>query len=113
MQKVYRSIGARIRFLRKALKLTQAEVAERVGIDASFYGQLERGSGIPSLRTLFSIATVLRVDPAELLPKAKPRPSKDILVAEAIDTMISKLKPAKQRFVMSVVRDLADEFDKR
>jgi transcriptional regulator with XRE-family HTH domain len=112
MQKIYRSIGARIRFLRLALKMTQAEVAEKVGIDSSFYGQLERGAGVPSLRTLFSIAAALRVDPAELLPKANPRPGKDLLVTEAIDTMISKLKPAKRRFLMSMVRDLADEFER-
>lgn len=111
MKKVYRDIGIRIKSLRQALKLTQAGVAEKVGIDASFYGQIERGTGTPSLRTLFSIAAVLRVEPAELLPRTKGRPGKDLLIAEALDIMVSKLKPGKRRFLMSVVRDLADELD--
>ena len=112
MKKTYRDIGIRIKSLRQALKLTQAEVAEKAGIDTSFYGQLERGTGIPSLRTLFSIADVLRVEPAELLPRTKGQPGKDLLIAEALDTMVSKLKPGKRRFLMSVVRDLADELDR-
>ena len=112
MQKIYHEIGVRIKSLRQALKLTQAEVAEKAGIDASFYGQLERGTSIPSLRTLFSIAAVLRVESAELLPRTKGRLGKDLLIAEALDAMISKLKPGKRRFLMSVVRDLADELDR-
>lgn len=112
MQKVYREIGTRIRSLRQALKLTQAQVAERAGIDASFYGQLERGTNTPSLRTLFAVAAVLRVKPAELLPRAKERVGKDLLMAGALDTMISKLKPGKRRFLMSVVHDLADELER-
>ena len=112
MKKIYREIGVRIKSLRQALKLTQAEVAEKAGIDASFYGQLERGTSIPSLRTLFAIAEVFRVEPSELLPRAKGKPGKDLLIVEALDTMISKLKPSKRRFLMSVVRDLADELER-
>lgn len=112
MKKAYRDIGIRIKSLRKTLKLTQAEVAEKAGIDASFYGQLERGTGTPSLRTLFSIADALRVEPAELLPRTRAKPGKDLLIAEALDDMVSKLKPGKRRFLMSVVRDLADELER-
>ena len=108
MKKVYRDIGARIRALRQALKLTQAELAERAGIDPSFYGQIERGVGVPSLRTLFAVAAVLRVEPAELLPKAAGR-GPDPLMTEALGSLLSRLKPGKRRFLMGVVRDLADE----
>lgn len=112
MEKVYREIGARIRSLRQTLKLTQAEVAERVGIDASFYGQVERGSNIPSLRTLFAVAHALRVEPASLLPKTRGRPEDDA-AAEALGPLLSRLKPGKRRFLMGVVRDLAGELELR
>ncbi len=112
MQKIYREIGVRIKSVRQAMKLTQAEVAEKAGIDASFYGQLERGTSIPSLRTLFSIAAALHVEPGKLLPGTKEKPGNDILIVEALDTMISKLKAGKRRFLMSVVRDLADELER-
>src|SRR5258707_15181482 len=102
MEKVYREIGARIRSLRQTLKMTQAEVAERVGIDASFYGQVERGANIPSLRTLFAVAHVLRVEPASLLPKTGRNPEEDP-AAEALGPLISRLKPEKRRFLMGMV----------
>lgn len=110
MEKVYRDVGARIRTLRQALKLTQAEVAERCGIDPSFYGQIERGANVPSLRTLFAVAAVLQVEPGDLLPKTRG-PRQDAPVADALGALLTRLKPKKRRFLMGVVRDLADELD--
>mgnify|MGYP001606805540 CR=1 FL=1 len=107
MEKVYKEVGALIRSTRQALKLTQAEVAGRVGIDPSFYGQIERGANIQSLRTLFSIAAALGVEPADLLPSLKGGPKDS--ATKALDTLLSGLKPGKKRFLMGVVRDLADE----
>src|ERR1700733_12055059 len=68
MDRLYADIGARMRSIRKTLKLTQADVAGAVGGDPSFYGQVERGSSIPSLKTLLSVARVLGVEPGDLLP---------------------------------------------
>jgi transcriptional regulator with XRE-family HTH domain len=110
MKKAYRDIGARIRALRLASKLTQAEVAERCGIDPSFYGQIERGANVPSLRTLFAVAEVLRVEPADLLPRIG-RGGADAATTAALGSVLSRLKPAKRRFLMGVVRDIAGEFD--
>jgi transcriptional regulator with XRE-family HTH domain len=111
MQKTYRDIGARIRSLRQVLKLTQAEVAERCGIDPSFYGQIERGANVPSLRTLYAVAEVLRVEPADLLPKLG-RKSPDPLMTEALGSLLSRLKPKKRRFLLSVVRDIAGKLER-
>lgn len=108
---IYREIGARIKAARKALKMTQAEVAERVGIDPSFFGQVERGANIPSIKTLFAVAATVRVEPADLLPTlhpAKPGRPKDTS-ATALSSVLSSLKPRKRHVLMSVVRDLADE----
>jgi transcriptional regulator with XRE-family HTH domain len=108
MQKVYREIGARIRALRQGLRLTQAEVAERAGIDSSFYGQLERGANTPSLRTLYAVAAVLHVEPGELLPKTRGK-DEDPALSGALNALLKRLKPAKRRFVLGMVRDLTDE----
>jgi DNA-binding XRE family transcriptional regulator len=37
---------------RKALKLTQEDAAERIGVRPDFYAKIERGATMPSLRTL-------------------------------------------------------------
>lgn len=108
MEKVYREIGARIRALRSAAKLTQAEVAEKAGLDASFFGQLERGANVPSLRSIYSIAAALSVEPADLLPapgKAKDRDP----VIKALDAALERLPPRRRRFLLGVVRDIAGE----
>jgi len=111
MDKIYREIGARIRAARKALKMTQAEVAERVGIDPSFFGQVERGANIPSIKTLFAVAAAVRVDPADLLPptgKPSKGRAKDT-ATKALDSLLARLKPRKRRVLIGVVRDLASE----
>ncbi|MBI3564664.1 MAG: helix-turn-helix transcriptional regulator [Elusimicrobia bacterium] len=111
MDKIRREVGSRIRAARSALKMTQAEVAERVGIDPSFYGQIERGANVPSLKTLFAVAEVLRVEPADLLPRTRGGKASRDPAAGALGSLLVRLKPAKRRFLMGVVRDLADELE--
>ena len=55
------SIGPRLRAARKAMKMTQREVAEKVGISTEYFGRLERGHAVPSVETLFKLSTVLGV----------------------------------------------------
>jgi len=55
----YVSIGERIREARKAVGWTQAELAERSGIEPSNISHIERAATKLSLPTLFSIANAL------------------------------------------------------
>ena len=65
-------IGEQARAARKALGLTQADVAEEVGIAPEVYGRLERGGMMPSVTTLLKLAKALRVSPDVLLAQATP-----------------------------------------
>lgn len=56
------SFAARLRASRKALGLSQEEVAKRVGIKQGSYSELERGKSKTS-RHLIQLAQVLNVDP--------------------------------------------------
>lgn len=107
MEKLYAEIGGRMRDLRTALKLTQAQIAELAGIDASFYGQIERGANIPSLKTFLAIASALKVDPADLLPSSR---SLSPAYQKTLGTLLAGLPQDKQRFILSLVRDMAQEF---
>ncbi|WP_434318371.1 helix-turn-helix domain-containing protein [Leifsonia sp. P73] len=62
-----RIVGARLRERRTALGLSQHTVALDSGVDVANYGNLERGTGNPTLLTLLRLAVRLDVDPAELL----------------------------------------------
>ena len=63
----YQDFGLRVRTLRRQLKLTQEELAEKVGISASFMGHIERGTRVASLETLVALCITLHVTPQYLL----------------------------------------------
>lgn len=62
-------LGDRIRKLRKARGWTQAEMAERVGIDRSFLADVERGKRNISILNLELIAKGFKVSLAQLFSK--------------------------------------------
>lgn len=63
----YRDFGRRIREMRRTLRMTQEELAEQVGISASFLGHIERGTRVASLETLIGLCNALCVTPQYLL----------------------------------------------
>lgn len=63
----YCDFGQRVRSLRRSQKLTQEELAEKLGISASFMGHLERGSRIASIDTLVALCNTLKTSPQYLL----------------------------------------------
>ena len=63
----YRDLGMRVRTVRRQMGLTQEELAERVGISASFLGHIERGTRVASLETLVAMCNTLNVSPVYLL----------------------------------------------
>ncbi len=63
----YTDFGKRVRTLRRQQKLTQEELAEQLGISASFMGHLERGSRIASIETLVALCNTLKTSPQYLL----------------------------------------------
>jgi transcriptional regulator with XRE-family HTH domain len=53
------AIGRGVHQARKALKLTQEDAAERIGVRPDFYARIERGATMPSLRTLTRVVWAL------------------------------------------------------
>jgi transcriptional regulator with XRE-family HTH domain len=67
-------LGKSLRAAREQAKLTQVDVAERVGIASEVYGRMERGHVLPSVPTLRKLCRVLRVDANVLLALASRGP---------------------------------------
>ncbi|MGN0777960.1 MAG: helix-turn-helix domain-containing protein [Aristaeellaceae bacterium] len=63
----YKDLGNRVRTVRRQHSLTQEQLAEKVGISASFLGHIERGTRVASLETLVAICNTLNVTPEYLL----------------------------------------------
>ena len=62
-----RILDNRIKRMRKLLKLTQEEVAAKVGISTVYLGYVEQGRNTPSLEVLEKIAKALKVKAGELI----------------------------------------------
>ena len=60
---------------REALRLTQEQLAERVGIHVTTVSKLERGQQVPSLALFALIAKALSYPPEDLLRRLLPEPS--------------------------------------
>jgi transcriptional regulator with XRE-family HTH domain len=65
-RQVKRRLGARMRTLRKARKLSQEAVALTSGLDRSYLGRIERGEVNVSLVNIERIAAALEVAAEEL-----------------------------------------------
>ena len=61
-----------LRMLRRALNLTQRELADKVGISWEMISRYENGKSMPDWETFLRLAKILRVAPSRLLdPKLK------------------------------------------
>ena len=69
------AIGAAARTARKRQGLTQADVAEALGITRDFYSCIERGLAGPSMPTLYSMAIVLETSVDALLGRTEIPPT--------------------------------------
>lgn len=110
MDSLYSEIGGRMRSCRTALRKTQSQIAEAAGIDASFYGQIERGKNVPSVRTVLAIAHALGVEPGTLLPG--PRAGKTDYSA-LLSRLVGELPSRKRKFFLELVGDVADRLKDR
>ena len=60
-----RIFGLRIRELRKKSKLTQSELAEKIGLSTNFIGMVERGERNTSVDKIFKLAKAFNISLAQ------------------------------------------------
>ena len=65
---LYRRIGGAIKATRQARGLTQAQIADAVGVLRTSVANIEAGRQRLPIDLLYDIADALRCDPRELLP---------------------------------------------
>lgn len=67
MRKGIKSLGQKIKKLRKERGLLQVDLAVRTGVSTGYIGSIEQGIRYPSLEVLQKIARVLKNPLSELL----------------------------------------------
>lgn len=95
-------IGKVARDARLSLKLTQEDIAERVGLTPEVYGRLERGDMLPSTSTLTKLCVALGLSADAMVglaepeaPQAQPAPDEEL--------------PPEIRRLLRMVRTMDDE----
>ncbi|NJM25443.1 MAG: helix-turn-helix transcriptional regulator [Bacteroidia bacterium] len=68
-----RFVGARIRERRTMLGYTQQQLADYTGLDRPYISELERGLLLPSLETIFRLATQLEVRPKDMIENVETK----------------------------------------
>ena len=63
---IRRLIGENIRLRREAARLSQEELAARVGVEQSYISGLAAGRRNPTVMTLWHVAMALKTNPADL-----------------------------------------------
>jgi transcriptional regulator with XRE-family HTH domain len=71
---LHRAFGARIRYFRLKIGLSQEQLAERCGLDRAYLGGIERGERNPSLKNISIIATALQVPISVLFDRSDDVP---------------------------------------
>lgn len=105
-------IGERIRNRRAVLGMSQAELADRIGMSFQQVQKYERGANRIASSILVRVADALNCAPGELLssPKSKGRVSASDREVDAVASRIKMLKsgPARKKILAALSVMLAD-----
>ena len=69
MQPVQKLIGMNIKLARMKRSISQAELAEKIGIEASYLSRIERAVVPVSCERVYEIIHVLGCQPSEIFPE--------------------------------------------
>ncbi|MFE8605071.1 helix-turn-helix domain-containing protein [Archangium violaceum] len=100
--KLSKALGDAAREARQKADLTQADVAERIGVATEVYGRLERGLLMPSVPTLRRVCLALHLSADALLALSSPHPP----IWEEPPPPSSEQEPPAMRRLLRNVRKL-------
>lgn len=98
----YKAIGKRIRKYRKALSLSQEQLAEMVGISTTHMSHIETGSTKLSLAVLVEISKSLSIS-MDTIILGQEKPSDDKTNSEIYE-LLATCSPAQTKVLLEVVR---------
>jgi len=95
-------LGARIKELRKAKRLSQDQLSEKINIDPKHLSRIEVGKSYPSLDTLEKIAQALGVEMKDLFEFMHHAKSKKPL--DDITKLIKEADEEKLKLIFKIIR---------
>jgi transcriptional regulator with XRE-family HTH domain len=102
-------IGKIIRRQRKAAGITQATLAEAIGLESETVSRIENGVRLPSIEKLVEIADFFQVPVATFFEKVaiSRKQQNTQLLAEKITVALEKLPESGKSFVLDVAQNYA------
>lgn len=108
-------IGERIRQFRKAKGLTQEELAEKAGVNASYMGTVERGDRNISIETLEKIMQGLDVSPTDFFQfhaiENDDLKNENDKLLEMLKSLLYSRPPEENRLIYRIVTDIIKTLD--
>ena len=101
----HKAIAARVKNARKQAKLTQAELAEKIGVSTNAVAKLETNLMTASLQTIINIVNVLNIDINYLLldnVESKRQANTDIV----LNNLLANLSKEDKDFLIHVISGL-------
>lgn len=102
---IKKSLGIRIKSLRKQRNLSQEKLAELVDISQNALSYIETGDNFCTAETLEKIITALKIEPAELFDFGHQKANDELLVE--INTML-KNTPEKIPEVYKIIKAIVN-----
>ena len=107
IKNINKKIGKRIAELRRDAGITQAQLAEKIGMSSEFISRLERGVNSPSIDTVNKMSDVLKVTIRDILTIPESDDDWEI----EIEALIVLLKNKKGKSIRKVFKlaEIVDE----
>ncbi|MFE0473234.1 helix-turn-helix domain-containing protein [Streptomyces sp. NPDC058947] len=109
IERFYLAVGLRVREARTAARMTQAQLAEGLGLTRSSVANVEAGRQRTPLHVFAMIAEALDVDPSKLLPQDLATPEKPNL--SNLREHLADVDESSRDFVQSALAPLIDDSD--
>jgi transcriptional regulator len=100
----YKLLGKNIKEVRKSLKMTQEQLAEKIEVSTVFISQIESGSRKPSLETIYKLSIALKIKIDTLINTDYNTKLPDD-VTQLVD-LLNMCSPKQRAFVTEISKDL-------
>lgn len=101
-------LGMRVKKQRLALKMTQAQLAEKAGITAQYLSHIENGNQKMSIAVFSRICDALNVSADKILYNRSPESLRQL--SEEIDVLLSDCTPTERYGILHLVQEIKQVF---
>lgn len=114
-QRLAAGIGQGARLARETQRMTQADVAAKIGVTVTYYARIERGRALPGVTTLARLVGALDLELDAIIERAaggklpRPAPPSDPLPVRRLARRLRRASPSALALVTELLAVLASD----